>query len=187
MKHHERPGHGAGAQIDRADAAQLEQRVGIPVGTSAASDGDLRQWLQDEDDVVKARRIVAVHRAAYRVVRSLLLVGVPLFLAWAVFLPCSHGFAPQCRSRQSEAKSNLKALYVVEEIHRGDHDTYTPHPERAGFEPRGSKLRYRYSVLQADDDQFVAVAVGLPDEKMAGDVWLINEKNELTNVVNRCQ
>ena len=47
----------------------------------------------------------------------------------------------QCRSKQSEAKTNLKALYVAEEAYRGEYDLYVPITNNtasnfAGWNPR---------------------------------------------------
>jgi type IV pilus assembly protein PilA len=91
----------------------------------------------------------------------------------------------QCRSKQSEAKGNLKALYVAEESSRADVDTYSTDPRAIEFTPRGQKLRYTYTILSATKDAFSAEARGTGD--MDGDLWTIDEKNALTNVSNSCE
>lgn len=90
----------------------------------------------------------------------------------------------QCRSKQSEARGNLKALYVSEESHRAAHDTYSADLAAIEFAPRGQTLRYEYRVVSADKENFVAEAVGLAE--MTGDHWRISNKNDLVNVENVC-
>ena len=91
----------------------------------------------------------------------------------------------QCRSKQSEARGNLKALYVSEESHRAEFDTYSTDPQAVQFTPRGQKLRYTYTILSATKEAFSAEARGTGD--MNGDLWTIDEKNALTNVNNSCE
>ena|GEM_PF-749688 len=91
----------------------------------------------------------------------------------------------QCRSKQSEAKGNLKVLYVAEEVSRAEVDTYSTDPKAIEFTPRGQKLRYTYTILSATKDAFSAEARGTGD--MDGDLWTIDEKNALTNVSNSCE
>ena len=87
-----------------------------------------------------------------------------------------------CRSKQSEAKGNLKALYVMQESYRAESDTYTTNIDSLGWKPKGS--RYRYEVLSADNSRFKARAVGV--DEMAGDEWTITHKNDLENPRSLC-
>lgn len=92
----------------------------------------------------------------------------------------------QCRSMQTEAKANLKSLYVAEESYRAEFDTYDKDTKKLGFEPHGgAKTRYRYEILEAGPTSFKARATGIEDE-VKGDVWEISEKNDLTNVEAKC-
>jgi Tfp pilus assembly protein PilE len=91
----------------------------------------------------------------------------------------------QCRSKQSEARGNLKALYLAEEAHRAAADTFSTDTRVIEFTPRGQKLRYTYTVLSATKDAFSAEARGTGD--MKGDVWTIDETNTLTSVSNSCR
>lgn len=91
----------------------------------------------------------------------------------------------QCRSKQSEAKGNLKALHVAEESNRAEFDTYSTDPTAIQFTPRGQKIRYTYTILSATNEAFSAEARGTGE--MNGDVWTITEKNDLTNISNSCQ
>jgi len=90
----------------------------------------------------------------------------------------------QCRSKQSEARHNLKQLYVGEEGFRAEHGRYDSDLAALQFTPTGTQVRYVYSVLSATTEAFVAEARGTGD--MQGDVWTISQGNDLTNVTNRC-
>ena len=90
----------------------------------------------------------------------------------------------ECRGKQTEARGNLKALYVGEESYRAEFDTYDKDMKKIGFEARGSKLRYRYEVVSASKTAFIARAIGI--DEMAGDEWTIDEKNELKNTKSLC-
>ncbi|HEY1100697.1 MAG TPA: hypothetical protein VGF99_17280 [Myxococcota bacterium] len=90
----------------------------------------------------------------------------------------------QCRAKQAEAKGNLKSLYVAEEAHRGEFDRYNTDLAALQFTPRGEQRRYQYIVLSATNQAFSAEARGVGD--MAGDVWTIDQNNNLQNVANSC-
>ena len=89
-----------------------------------------------------------------------------------------------CRSKQTEAKANLKALLIAEESHRVEFDTYDKDMKTLGFEARGKTIRYRYEVVQASESTFMARATGIGE--MKGDVWEITQDNHSVNVTNSC-
>lgn len=89
----------------------------------------------------------------------------------------------QCPSMQSEAKGNLKALYVSEEAFRAENDTYSKDFKAMGFNPKGN-LRYKYMVTVATKTKFAAIAIGEGDAD--GDVWEISDKNDIKNTSNVC-
>lgn len=90
----------------------------------------------------------------------------------------------QCRSKQSEARNNLAALFAREELYRGDKDGYTQDLAALEFKPMGQVIRYDYVVVQASREAFRAEARGKGD--MAGDVWAITNANDVQNVDNKC-
>lgn len=150
----------------------------------------------DVDVIARAERIRAIDRKVGRVAWRLfkwasvfLLVIVPF--ATIVLVP--HGFMRfPCRSKQSEAKGNLKALYVAEESYRAEFGSYITDPRALGWTPKGARIRYEYLVKvsgsEAPNDtppQFEAYAVGV-DEEVSGDVWRIDHDNTFGNVMNGC-
>src|SRR5687767_2600522 len=71
----------------------------------------------------------------------------------------------QCRSKQSEAKGNLKALYVAQESYRAEFDSYLAScgggcmtSNSIGFTPKGNKIRYTYDTTGGAT--FTATATG---------------------------
>lgn len=59
----------------------------------------------------------------------------------AVSIPTFLKF--QARAKQSEAKSNLKALYTAEKAYFQEKDTYLPNVAKIGFSPeRGNRYQY---------------------------------------------
>src|SRR5437868_3673310 len=102
----------------------------------------------------------------------------------------------QCRSKQSEAKGNLKALFVAEESYRAEFDVY-PGCQGAvcngnaanpiGFTPKGTKVRYSYDT-PGGTSTFIATASVITAFKgeLSDDLWTINEQNSLANTANGC-
>lgn len=107
----------------------------------------------------------------------------------------------QCRSKQSEAKNNLKALYVAEESYRAENDEYASIDtivgganfdansvtNPIGFVPKGEKLRYDYTATQNGDGFDADATANEVDANLATDSWTIDQTNNLQNAVNRCE
>jgi len=130
------------------------------------------------DLVLEERRARAAHRVMALMIASLCLATI-----------CSSWLARpafKCRSRQSEAKTNFKALYITQEAHRAEHGHYGTF-EEIGWRPRGAKVRYEYVLTRKSSGHFTAIAVARASSDNAGDVWMIDETNTLTNVVNACR
>lgn len=89
----------------------------------------------------------------------------------------------ECRSKQSEAKSNLRALHVAQEAYRAEQGTYGT-LEEIGFEPSGDTVRYQYVLLEHSADGFVAEAQG--KDEMEGDRWLVDQTGHVDVVESRC-
>ena len=117
----------------------------------------------------------------------------------------------QCRSKQTEARSSLKAIYTAEEAYRAEYDTYTyftggctrscktqrdqTDNNPMHFNVKGNKFRYHYTVpysAAAATDQvgtpassvykFVGTASGGGATDMAGDTWTVNQNNALKSM-----
>ena len=117
----------------------------------------------------------------------------------------------QCRSKQSEARSSLKAIYTAEEAYRAEYDTYTfftggcdrgcsvqrtqTDKNPMHFNVKGNKFRYHYTVPYLGGEMgtqvgksessvymFVGTASGGGSTDMAGDTWTINQNNALKSM-----
>jgi len=91
----------------------------------------------------------------------------------------------QCRSMQSEAKTNLKALYVAEEGYRGEFNRYGSLDE-VGFTARGANIRYRYELVEQGEGRFLARAIGIKG-RVQGEEWFIDHENQLRIENNACR
>jgi hypothetical protein len=131
--------------------------------------------IKRSNGALRGRRMA---RAALALGAVVLPVGA---LLAAIALP---GFVKfPCRSMQSEARGNLKALYVLQEDHRLEHGRYGS-LEEVGFAPISRKIRYQYVVLRYDDKAFVAEARGAGE--VQGDLWRIDERGAPALLANAC-
>jgi len=88
----------------------------------------------------------------------------------------------QAKTKQSEAKTNLGAIFTSQVTYFGEEDTYAGIAS-IGWAPEGS-TRYAYTTLSADTDTFSAQATGNVDTDSSFDVWQMNETRQLTNTSN---
>lgn len=88
------------------------------------------------------------------------------------------------RSKQTEAKTSLQAIYMGQDLYKISNQKYTDNLKLLDIQiPDNAK--YIYSVeTDKDGVTFKATAVGNIDSDSALDEWQINEKNQLTNTVN---
>jgi type IV pilus assembly protein PilA len=127
---------------------------------------------------------------AFTLIELMIVVAIIGILA-AIAIPNFVKF--QCRSKQSEAKTNLKAMFTAQETYRSEYDTYWALPaigatsgtftNDLGFVPKGQKIRYEYTT-QAGTNVFTSIATGHND--VSGDTWQVNEENHLSMDVNAC-
>lgn len=157
-----------------------------PMGTGSLADGE------DVVLVLEARALRRRLRLLGRVLKALVVLG--LFGSCAGIALCPGTVRFQCRSKQSEAKGNLKALYVALESYRAEHDVYSDDFAALEFTPKGAKTRYRYVVTDVVDPApgreagFVAWAIADDSDPLhAGDAWCIDNTNTITNLHNICE
>jgi type IV pilus assembly protein PilA len=120
----------------------------------------------------------------------------------------------QARSKQSEVKTNLKAIYVTLKSYYAEKDKYCTSFQQCGFQPE-SGSRYLYFLgpkevvggdavvdraalrKQAEDAMrelgvrssvgksgFLVVGAGDPDNDGNLDIWSIDDQNSLINLMN---
>jgi len=112
----------------------------------------------------------------------------------------------QCRSKQSEARGNLKALYVAQESFKAEFDSYgdvanidgailaRAATNQIGFQPKGDRLRYQYVAVDngatGTAAQFDGSAIGgsADSQDMLTDLWSVTELNDVClGPINRGQ
>ena len=107
----------------------------------------------------------------------------------------------QCRSKQGEAKGNMKSMYVAQESYRAEYDTYSTAgfecinaacataTNDIGFTPKGSKIRYTYSYTVGTSTAWAGAATGSTafTSEIGADNWAITQANDLNNSVNGCK
>jgi len=87
------------------------------------------------------------------------------------------------RSRQTEAKANLMAIYTAEKIHYASNRSYTSNLQLLGIELQQANSLYRYSAVE-DGASFTITASGNIDDDVTEDIWTINQNKELVNTTN---
>jgi len=112
-------------------------------------------------------------------------------------------FKMQAKAKQSEAKSNLSAIFNMQMAFHGDKDTYAHTFNEMGWEPEGTHA-YTYFLdkdeIQAKKggpyqlpanvkakvgkEEFLAVAVANIDRDDTLDVWAIDQSKVLQNLVD---
>jgi type IV pilus assembly protein PilA len=92
-------------------------------------------------------------KKAFTLIELMIVVAIIGILA-AIAVPNFLKF--QCKAKTSEARTNLKALYVAQESFQAENDVYTVVPaigavagisvaNAVGYAPKGAKIRYDYS------------------------------------------
>ncbi len=88
------------------------------------------------------------------------------------------------RSKQTEAKTILQAIYVGQDLYQMSHQVYCDNLEMLDIEIPPD-ARYTYSVSTADNGaSFVAKAVANIDGDPVLDEWRIDHHNQLINTIN---
>ena len=123
-------------------------------------------------------------KRAFTLIELMIVVAIIGILA-AIAIPNFVKF--QCRSKQSEAKGNLKALYVSQESYRAEADTYGLTTLIVGFAPKGNKIRYVYTT-GTNTNTFSGLATVNASflGELGADNWTVNETNTIANNTNGC-
>lgn len=135
------------------------------------------------------------------VIGSLWLVIAVIGIIAAIAIPSFLGF--QAKSRQAEARSNLRSLYTAEEAYFAEHDRYADSFEALDWRPiDDGTLAYTYYLGEdviapaaghtlppdvatyANREEFQIAAVGNIDADPSLDVWVIGADGWADNVID---
>lgn len=113
------------------------------------------------------------------------IIGVLASLAIPQFMKSSS------KTKQAEAKSILKQIYVGQRVHYQRHNTYIANGQSASaggsFIPLDVEImgsaRYTYTIV-ADSASFTATATANLDDDPTIDTWIIDETGNLQCTVN---
>ena len=88
----------------------------------------------------------------------------------------------QAKTKQSEAKTNLSAMFSEEVSYFGEENIYGT-KQSIGWVPAG-RTRYQYSVIGHNTTGFTARATGNVDGDATIDTWTINQQKVIQNPTN---
>jgi len=88
------------------------------------------------------------------------------------------------RSKQTEAKTILQALYVAQDLYRTANQQYTDQMDDLDLSVPGD-AKYTYSLMVTENGAgFLAKANANLDGDVAVDEWQIDHHNQLVNTIN---
>ncbi len=86
-------------------------------------------------------------------------------------------------ARQTDARVQLRAIYLAEELYHSTHNTYTADTTKlTGWKDRVKA--YTFTIVSADKDHFKAKAQGNLDSDETLDTWEIDETGTITHTVD---
>jgi type IV pilus assembly protein PilE len=130
-----------------------------------------------------SKRVLAFTLSELLVV--LVIIGILVLMALPVLMPLIS------RTRSVEAKQGLKHILTLEKTHFYEFSRYSNDLQKIGFEQEAlvteenGTANYLFEIINADVRSFHAKATAVVDFDGDGEynVWEIDEKNNLTEVV----
>jgi type IV pilus assembly protein PilE len=113
----------------------------------------------------------------------LVIMGILIMMALPKLLPVVT------KAKTTEAKLNLKQVYILEKNFKYEYDKYSPDLKEISYEQEklitdGGNARYRIEIQKADVNSFKAVATAVVDFNNNGvfNVWEITEDGNIKEV-----
>ena len=112
---------------------------------------------------------------------ELMIVVVIIGILAAIAIP--NFLRYQAKAKQSEAKTNLGAIYVTQTAYFSENDSYAASISALNWSPAGS-TRYSYAVQGVSTVSFSVGASANIDNDGIIDIWYINDAKVLSNATN---
>ena len=130
------------------------------------------------------RKLRGNNSKGFTLIELMIVVAIIGILA-AIAIP--NFLTYQCKSRQSEAKTNLGGIRVSQEAYFAEYDRYTGVWSNLGFAVKGTQ-RYTYDITGSDADSFSAIASGVSGNVLNDQWTMTGDKTSLDmwNNANAC-
>ena len=108
----------------------------------------------------------------------LIIVGILVLIALPNLLPLVN------RARAIEAKTGLKNIYQLQEMHQLEFLEYSSSLKELDFSVKGDQV-YDYTIIEADENSFIAQAKATKDFDKDGNynTWTVDEEMNIKEVV----
>lgn len=114
----------------------------------------------------------------------LIIIGVLVLLALPRLLPVVT------KAKTTEAKLNLKQVYMLEKSYKFENDKYSPDLAEIGYEQEklvteGGNARYKIAITIAELNSFIANATSVVDFDNDGtfNVWEVNQDGTIKEII----
>ena len=87
------------------------------------------------------------------------------------------------RSKQTEAKTNLTAIYTAQKLYFAENQKYASNTAALPIELQTSGMLYTYTI-SVQSSSFTATATGNLDDDNTKDIWTINQNKSLQNTTD---
>lgn len=114
----------------------------------------------------------------------LVIIGILLLLALPRLMPVVT------KAKTTEAKLNLKQIYMLEKSFKFENDKYSASLQEIGFEQEkliteGGNARYRIEITKTEINSFRALAIAVVDFDNDGtyNQWEVNESGSIKEII----
>jgi type IV pilus assembly protein PilE len=114
----------------------------------------------------------------------LVIIGVLVLLALPRLMPVVT------KAKTTEAKLNLKQVYMLQKSYKFENDKYSSDLNQIGFEQEklvseGGSARYKITIAESELNSFKAIATATVDFDNDGtfNVWEVNQEGQIKEVI----
>jgi len=124
------------------------------------------------------------NKKGFTLIELMIVVAIIGILA-AIAIPNFMSY--QCKASQSEARTALGTLRVIQEAYYAEYDTYASDITNTtlGFEMKGDR-KYADPVPATNANNSLTATITGNAGRMVGDVWTLSADGKITNTNNTC-